>query len=110
MTSEERVASLHARMDALRRMRERRKTGVIGAASAVLTICLILLVFTGGGRSAGGTVGLYSGAMMLFEEAGGYVLLAVIAFMVGVVITALCFRYRKKHERVQDDTKKERDS
>ena len=96
MTTEERVLALHARMDALRRVRERRKTGAIGAASLVLTICLILLVFSGGGLHPGGAVGLYSGATMLFEGAGAYVLIAIIAFMAGVIVTVVLIRNREK--------------
>ena len=96
MTNEERVQSLHMRMDALRRVRERRKTGAIGAASVVLTLCLMLLVFSGGGTHLSGTAGLYSGATMLFEDAGAYVLIALIAFMAGVIVTVVLIRNRKK--------------
>ena len=34
------------------------------------------------------------GAMLLQEDAGGYVLVAVVSFAAAVVITALCFRLR----------------
>lgn len=96
MTTEERVLALHARMDALRCVRERRKTGTIGAASLVLTICLILLIFSGGGLHPGGAVGLYSGATMLFEGAGAYILIAIIAFMTGVIVTIVLIRQQRK--------------
>ncbi|MCR4655796.1 MAG: hypothetical protein K5770_06160 [Lachnospiraceae bacterium] len=36
------------------------------------------------------------GAFLLSPQAGGYVLAAVIAFVIGVVFTLLCQRYRKK--------------
>ena len=107
MTAEERVASLHAKMDALRRVRERRKTGAIGAASLVLTICLILLVVSAGGQHPGGAAGLYSGATMLFEDAGSYVLIAIIAFMVGVIVTVTIMRRRMK-EADQSNTRREK--
>ena len=45
---------------------------------------------------------------MLFEDAGGYVLSAVLAFMLGVIITVLCFRIRTKRESGRDDEEKER--
>ena len=108
MTAEERVAALHTRMAALRERRERRKTAALSAGCAGLTVCLAALIF---GRShPGGTAGAYTGATMLFEDAGGYVLAAVLAFMLGVIITVLCIRFRRKHESEQADTKKERDS
>lgn len=109
MTAEERIASLHARMDALRERRERKKTAALGAGCGLLTVCLVLLIF-GQGTAGGGTANLYSGAVMLFENAGGYVLLAVAAFMVGVIVTVLCIRHREKHGSEQDGAKKERDS
>ena len=95
MTNEERIQALHARVAAMERTRERRKTGAIGAASAVLTVCLLFMVF-GGGMHPGGAAGLYSGATMLFEGAGPYVLIAIVAFMAGVIVTAVLIRNRKK--------------
>ena len=42
------------------------------------------------------------GAMLLREDAGGYVLVAVVSFAAAVVITALCFRLRSKENRRKD--------
>lgn len=95
MTAEKRVDALHARMRRLRQRRERRKTAAAGALSGGLALCLGLLVFSQGMNHEAGTAGLYSGATMLFENAGGYVLAAIAAFMAGVVITVLCIRTRK---------------
>lgn len=50
------------------------------------------------------TVGPYSGATMLFENAGGYMLLAVAAFMTGVVVTAALI---KKRNRTETEIKQE---
>ena len=95
MTNEERIQALHVRMAALQRQQERRKTGAIGASSVVLTVCLLFMVFSGG-MHPGGAAGLYSGATMLFEGAGPYVLIAVVAFMAGVIVTVALIRSRKK--------------
>ena len=86
MTAEERVAALHLRMRERRRAREQLRTRVLGAGCLGLAACLALMIKRGG---AGGTAGPYSGSMMLFENAGGYVLVAVLAFMAGVAITVL---------------------
>ena len=94
-TNEERIKALHARISALQRQRERRKTRAIGAASVVLTVCLLFMVFSGG-MHPGGAAGLYSGATMLFEGAGPYVLIAVVAFMAGVIVTVALIKNRKK--------------
>ena len=99
-TPEERVLAVHARMDALRRARERRKTGILGMGGALLALCLLLVIGAARALHPGGTAGLYSGATMLFENAGSYVLVAVLAFMAGVVITAVLLRRRFRR---QDD-------
>ena len=94
-TNEERIKALHARVAALQRQRERRKTRAIGAASIVLSVCLLFMVFNSGIQH-GGAAGLYSGATMLFEGAGPYVLIAVVAFMAGVIVTVAIIKNRKK--------------
>ncbi|MGI5875111.1 MAG: hypothetical protein ACOX8R_10740 [Bacillota bacterium] len=99
MTKEEQIQALHARVAVLERQRERRKTGAVGAAGAVLTVCLLFMVFGGGGTHPGGAAGLYSGATMLFEGAGPYVLIAVVAFMAGVIVTVALIKNRKKENR-----------
>lgn len=48
------------------------------------------------GIHPGGAAGLYSGATMLFEGAGPYVLIAVVAFMAGVIVTVAIIKNRKK--------------
>ena len=39
------------------------------------------------------------GTMLLREDAGGYVLVAVVSFAAAVVITALCFRLRIREKQ-----------
>ena len=45
-------------------------------------------------RQRCGIYGLSAACMLLREDAGGYVLVAVVSFAAAVVITALCFRLR----------------
>ena len=101
-TTEERITALHQKMQEQKQARERRKTALLGAGCGALAICLLLLtVFSGGSRSTG-TAGIYSGATILFENAGGYVLAAVAAFMLGVVGTSVVIGVRKrKQDQVQ---------
>ena len=42
------------------------------------------------------------GAMLLREDAGGYVLVAVVSFAAAVAITALCFRLRIRENQKKD--------
>ena len=46
------------------------------------------------------------GTMLLREDAGGYVLVAVISFAAASAITALCFRLRTRENRRKDGTDK----
>ena len=93
MTTDERVQILHARMDALRRRRERHRTAALSATGVVLAVCLILLVFSGGGVGFPPVSAPYSGSTMLLDNAGGYVLVAMIAFFLGVVVTTAIRRH-----------------
>lgn len=93
------ITALHTKMNKLRQKQERQKTRALGAASAALSLCLILLVFGAGSARPGGTAGLYSGATMLFEDAGGYVLVSICAFMAGVIITVMLRNKRDKQKR-----------
>ena len=46
------------------------------------------------------------GAMLLREDAGGYVLVAVVSFAAATAITALCIRLRNRENQKKDGTNK----
>ena len=46
------------------------------------------------------------GAMLLREDAGGYVLVAVVSFAAAAAITALCFRLRNRETQSKGGTGK----
>ena len=96
MQAGKRVEILHKKMYDRQRKKERRKTSAIGAGSMILTLCLFFMLFKDGMIHSGGPSGLYCGSTMMFEEAGPYILLAVGAFMAGVVFTVILKRYRRK--------------
>ena len=100
MTDEERVAALHKKMHAYRRKKDRRITAVCGVASSVLLLCLILLPILQEGPHEGSTSGMYSGSALLFSGIGGYVLIGVLAFIIGVGIAVFCIR---KNNRNKDE-------
>ena len=100
-----RVALVKQRVRKNTRRRQRR--GIYGLSVACMLLCAVL-------TQAAGTVvgpgqpeawGVF-GAMLLREDAGGYVLVGVISFAAAVVITALCFRLRSKENRRKDGTGK----
>ena len=88
-----RVALVKQRVRENTRRRQRR--GIYGLSAACMLLFAVL-------TQAAGTVvgpgqpeawGVF-GAMLLREDAGGYVLVAVVSFAAAAAITALCFRLR----------------
>ena len=100
-----RVALVKQRVRENTRRRQRREAISLSAACillfAVLTQAAGIVVGPGQPEAWG-----VFGAMLLREDAGGYVLVAVVSFAAAVVITALCFRLRSKENRRKDGTDK----
>ena len=48
------------------------------------------------------------GAMLLRQDAGGYVLVAVVSFAAAAVITALCIRLHEREKRNGESNEEER--
>lgn len=86
---------------ALRRKRRscQRLTGICSALLAVLVLGITVMPEKLAVTSAGSVYGSF----LLSREAGGYVLIALIAFVLGVAVTLLCQHCRKK----QEDTRNE---
>ena len=87
--------------------RRRQKRG-IGRLSAVCMLLFAVLLQTAGtvvGPGQPEAWGVF-GAMLLREDAGGYVLVAVVSFAAAVVITVLCFRLRKRENQKKDGADK----
>lgn len=78
----------------------RRLGGVCGALA--LGLGAALSRFTGG--TAGAVQGL-SGATLLSESAGGYVLVGVAAFTAASALTLLCVRAQEKEKRDKEKNK-----
>ena len=87
--------------------RRRQRREAISLSAACMLLCAALMQTAGTVVAPGQTAarGVF-GAMLLREDAGGYVLVAVVSFAAAVVITALCFRLRSKENRRKDGTDK----
>ena len=93
-----RVALVKQRVQENARRRQRR--GIYGLSAACVLLCVVLM------QAAGTVVGPGQpeawgvfGAMLLRQDAGGYVLVGVVCFAAAVVITALCFRLRSRENQ-----------
>jgi len=98
-TAEERLALLHRRADLLEKKKELALLKALGGASGGLAVCLLALfaLFGQNGHEIAGTG--YAATSLLSESAGGYVLAALIAFALGVVLTVLIMRYKGRDKQ-----------
>ena len=87
--------------------RRRRRREAISLSAACMLLCAALMQTAGTIVGPGQTAawGVF-GAMLLREDAGGYVLVAVISFAAAVAITALCFRLRIRENQKKGGTGK----
>ena len=87
--------------------RRRQQHGIYGLSAACMLLFAVLMqaistVVRPGQAAAWGVFG----AMLLREDAGGYVLVAVVSFAAAAAVTALCFRLRSKENLRKDGTDK----
>ena len=93
-----RVALVKQRVRENTRRRQRR--GIYGLSAACMLLCAALM------QTAGTVVGPGQpeawgvfGAMLLREDAGGYVLVGVVSFAAAAAFTARCFRLRNRENQ-----------
>ena len=100
-----RVALVKQRVRENTRRRQRR--GIYGLSAACVLLCVVLMQTAGTvvGQGQPAAWGVF-GAMLLWEDAGGYVLVAVVSFAAAAVITALCFRLRNRENQKKDGADK----
>ena len=87
--------------------RRRQQHGIYGLSAACMLLFAALIQTAGAVIGQGQTAvwGVF-GAMLLREDAGGYVLVAVVSFAAAAVITALCFRLRNRENQKKDGADK----
>ena len=100
-----RVALVKQRVRENTRRRQRR--GIYGLSAMCMLLFAVLMqaadaLIAPGQAAAWGSFG----TMLLREDAGGYVLVAVVSFAAAAAITALCFRLRNRENRRKDGANK----
>ena len=93
-----RVALVKQRVRENTRRRQRREAISLSAACMLLFAVLTQAAGTVVGPGQTAAWGAF-GAMLLREDAGGYVLVAVVSFAAAAAITALCFRLRNRENQ-----------
>ena len=100
-----RVALVKQRVRENTRRRQRREA--ISLSAVCMLLCAALTQAADAFAVKGQTAAWGSfGAMLLREDAGGYVLVGVVSFAAAAAITALCFRLRNRENRRKDGADK----
>ena len=106
-TNEERAGLIHKRTAEIKRERQKRNQRALDAIC--IAACLILIVGIGSfmpdlvADISGGAVRHASGAASLVGSHGalGYILMGLMAFLLGVCVTVLLYRLHRRNERKQ---------
>ena len=87
--------------------RRKRQRGIYGLSAVCMLLFAVLMQTAGTVIGPGQTAawGVF-GAMLLRQDAGGYVLVAVASFAAAAAITALCFRLRNRENQKKDGADK----
>lgn len=102
-----RVALVKQRVQEMGRQRQRREVGGLSAVCLLLFAALMQAAGTLIGQGQTAAQGVF-GAMLLREDAGGYVFVGVAAFTVASVLTIVCMRLHEcKKQKKGNETEKE---
>ncbi len=101
-SSDQSVQEVLRRRDILLAKRLNRSIRALSAAALTLTACLVMMIVQIGDPGNAGMSSSVYGSFMLSAETGGYVLTCVIAFVLGVIVTALCVKRKGKRTSVSD--------
>ena len=102
-----RVALVKQRVRENNRRRQRLEAMSLSAACMLLCAVLTQAAGTVVGPGQPKAWGVF-GAMLLRQDAGGYVLVAVVSFAAAAAITALCFRLHEREKRNGESNEEER--
>ena len=106
-TADERVDALHLRMNTRRREKALRKARTAGASAVAVSLALVLLfavyisrvqIQTPVPATVGATASIFADHASL-----GYVVVALLAFCLGALITILCQRLKKRADEEASD-------
>ncbi len=105
---DEALSEIMRRSDDVIIRRKQKQNRIISVATAALALLLILVIHdaTEAGNEASVAAGTVYGSFLLGFEAGGYVLTALIAFVLGIIVTMLCVRNRNKNNSNKSNSNK----
>lgn len=93
--TDEALKEISRRGNLIKEKHNKRITHILSAATFVTAFVLVGALSVLSGTEVYGTQTAY-GSFLLYAQAGGYVLTAVVSFMLGVIVTFLIQRFRSK--------------
>ena len=116
-SNEERVAEVKRRIAEKERQKKLRRSRIaaVSAVAACLVLILVHSLFMPGiaGQLRPGGYSEYEMSASMFGENGalGYIIIGLLAFLLGVCVTILCFRIRllNREEQSVEDKKEDRE-
>lgn len=107
-TNEERIQAMHTRATELDRQRRVRQVRIMQSAGAVVSFAAVIMIAlfmpklpavgTGSPEDPAVPTGGMSASIFGDSAALGYIVIALIAFLLGVALTIFCFRLRQWQE------------
>ncbi len=95
-TKEDALKEIRRRSEIIRQKRERRTTKILTTTAGFTLVALFAVISIFSGSTISATQSEY-GAFIISAESGGYVLAAVLGFVLGVTITLLIKQLNKKN-------------
>lgn len=116
-SNEERVVEVKRRIAEKERQKKLRRSRIaaVSAVAACLVLIVVLSLFMPGiaGQLRPGGYSDYEMVASMFGENGalGYIIIGLLAFLLGVCVTILCFRIRllNREEQSMEDKKEDRE-
>ena len=94
-TTKEITREVLIRSGTVRKNNELKRIRALSGSSAAVFACLTMVIVSFAGYGKEEIPGTQYGAFLLSAETGGYILVAVLAFVFGVIMTILAMKYKK---------------
>ena len=101
-SEDEALSEIIRRSKRIARDRRRKRDAILIASAVLIAICasVIILSIPAGNRIYD-TMTLY-GSFLLNQSTGGYILVAVIAFITGIAVAIICRKYQNEKKNPED--------